>query len=69
MTYALHEILEVHELAALKTVSLTKSKTMQLLVTDPALKSLMQQDAALATAHLQDLEGLLTNAVNGGDIL
>lgn len=32
--YALHEMLEVHEMAAFKTVCMTKSKTMQALVTD-----------------------------------
>lgn len=47
-TYALHEMLEVHEIAAFKTVCMTKSKTMQALVTDPELKQILQQDAILS---------------------
>jgi hypothetical protein len=62
MSYALHEILEVHELAAVKSVTLTKSKTMQLLVSDPALKRIMQQDVLASTRHLQEFEKLLSEA-------
>lgn len=62
MSYALHEILEVHELTAFKTVCLTKSKTMQMLVSDPQLKALMQRDVELSTGHLLDFESLLSSA-------
>ncbi|ETT36214.1 hypothetical protein NSQ20_17340 [Paenibacillus sp. FSL K6-1122] len=61
-TYALHEILEVHEIAAFKTVCMTKSKTMQALVTDPELKQILQQDAILSQQQLQELGGVLSKA-------
>ncbi|MFS0855822.1 hypothetical protein [Paenibacillus taichungensis] len=61
-TYALHEMLEVHEIAAFKTVCMTKSKTMQALVTDPELKQILQQDATLSQQQLQELGGVLSNA-------
>ncbi|MFB8373001.1 hypothetical protein MKY92_15995 [Paenibacillus sp. FSL R5-0623] len=60
--YALHEVLEVHEIAAFKTVCMTKSKTMQALVTDPELKQILQQDATLSQQQLQELGGVLTKA-------
>ncbi|MGO4270635.1 hypothetical protein AB4Z22_12425 [Paenibacillus sp. TAF58] len=62
MAYALHETLEVHEIAAFKTVCLTKSKTMKLLVSDPALNEILQQDVELSTRQLQELGTILTNA-------
>ncbi|MGC5770901.1 hypothetical protein [Paenibacillus pabuli] len=58
--YALHEILEVHEIAAFKTVCMTKSKTMQALVTDPELMQILQQDATLSQQQLQELGGVLS---------
>ncbi|WP_419875890.1 hypothetical protein [Candidatus Pristimantibacillus sp. PTI5] len=47
--YALHEMLEFHEMAAFKTVCMTKTKTktMQALVTDPELIQILQQDVQL----------------------
>lgn len=62
MSYALHEVLEVHELATFKTNCLTKSKTMQMLVSDPRLKELMQMDAELTSTQLQELGAILTKA-------
>lgn len=62
MSYALHEVLEVHEIAAFKTICLTKAKTMQLLVSDPELKALMQLDADLAASQLQQLGSILNKA-------
>jgi similar to spore coat protein len=62
MDYALHETLEVHEIAAFKTVCMTKSKTMQALVSDPALKAIMQQDVDISTGQLQELGAILTKA-------
>ena len=62
MKYALHETLEVHEIAAFKTVCLTKSKTMQKLVSDPALKSLLQRDVLISTRQLQELAAVLNQA-------
>lgn len=63
MAYALHETLEVHEIAAFKTVCLTKSKTMKLLVSDPALKEILLQDVEVSTRQLQELEAILTKAI------
>ncbi len=60
--YAWHEVLEVHELAAFKTICLTKSKTMDMLVSDPQLKSLMQQDAEQSATQLQALSTILNKA-------
>lgn len=57
--YAPHETLELHEIAAFKTVCLTKSKTMKALVTDGKLKELMKLDVELSTRHLQEMRELL----------
>ncbi|MFC0215551.1 hypothetical protein ACFFK0_24455 [Paenibacillus chartarius] len=61
MVYALHETLEVHEIAAFKTVCLTKSKTMRALVSDPALKQILQRDVDISTRQLQELGAILSN--------
>lgn len=58
-TYAMHELLEAHEIAAFKTVCMTKSKTMQALVTDPELKLILQQDAAMSSDQLAELAAVL----------
>lgn len=63
MAYALHETLELHEMAAFKAVGLTKSKTLQGLVTDPALKELLQLDVDLTTRQLREFEELLSKAI------
>lgn len=60
--YALHEVLEVHEIAAFKTICMTKSKTMQALVSDPELTAILKQDVQLSTQQLQELAGLLSKA-------
>ncbi|AYB44430.1 hypothetical protein V4V36_27985 [Paenibacillus lautus] len=60
--YALHEMLEVHEIAAFKTVCMTKSKTMQALVTDPELMQILQQDVTTSQQQLQELGGVLSKA-------
>ncbi|MBR3121646.1 hypothetical protein [Oceanobacillus profundus] len=62
MNYALHEVLEVHEMAAFKTNCLTKSKTMKALVTDKQLKDIMQQDIDVSTRQLQEYASILSNA-------
>jgi similar to spore coat protein len=62
-TYALHETLEVHEIAAFKAVCMTKSKTMQALVSDPELKGILQEDVQLSTRQLQELGSLLSKAM------
>ncbi|MDQ1911758.1 hypothetical protein D3C73_1514860 [compost metagenome] len=60
--YTRHETMDLHEIAVFKTVSLTKSKTMQVLVSDPDLKSILQQDVQTSTRQLQELQSLLTKA-------
>lgn len=62
MDYTLHEVLEVQEIAAFKTVCLTKSKTMKALVSDQQLKDFMQQDVDISTRQLQELASILSNA-------
>ncbi|HZG57072.1 hypothetical protein [Paenibacillus sp.] len=52
----------MHELAAFKTVGLTKSKTMKALVTDEKLKALLQEDVEQSTRHLEQFRALLTKA-------
>jgi similar to spore coat protein len=54
-----HESIEVHEILSFKNVSLTKSLTMQSLVSDPELKTILQQDAAVSQRHVQELSELL----------
>ncbi|QYK70077.1 MULTISPECIES: hypothetical protein [Paenibacillus] len=64
MVYGLHETLEVHELSAFKAVCLSKSKTMQALISDPTLKAILQQDVDLSTRQLQELSTLLDRAIS-----
>ncbi|PZD97681.1 hypothetical protein DNH61_01325 [Paenibacillus sambharensis] len=59
MNYALHESLEVHEMAVFKAVCLTNSKTMSALVSDEELKRLMLEDVQLSTRQLQELDAIL----------
>lgn len=59
--YALHETLDLHEVATFKALCMTKAKTMQILVTDPELKALMQADVELSTRQLTELQALLGN--------
>ncbi|MFC4100327.1 hypothetical protein [Paenibacillus xanthanilyticus] len=63
MDFALHETLEVHELAAFKTICLTTAKTMRGLVSDPQLKDILQQDVETTHVQLQELGTLLTKAI------
>ncbi|AIQ62175.1 Spore coat protein F precursor [compost metagenome] len=62
MSYAFHEVLDVHEITAFKTICLTKAKTMQMLVSDPQLKSLMQLDAEISASQLQELGSIIKKA-------
>ncbi|KKD55992.1 MULTISPECIES: hypothetical protein [Paenibacillus] len=68
MVYGLHETLEVHELSAFKTVCLTKSKTMQALISDPALKAILQKDVDLTTRQLQELGNVLNQASSSQEV-
>jgi similar to spore coat protein len=56
---ATHEILEVLEILSMKNVCLTKSATMQTLVTDPQLKTLLQQDVQSSKQAIQELQTVL----------
>lgn len=67
--FALHETLELAEMTAFKTVCLTKAKTMQLLVSDPALKELMQDDVRLSSRQLEELNEFLARATERGNEL
>lgn len=61
MEFGLHETLELHEIATFKSLCMTKSKTMQILVSDNDLKLILQQDVQLSTRQLQELNGLLSS--------
>lgn len=61
MEFGLHETLELHEIATFKSLCMTKSKTMQILVSDNDLKQILQQDVQLSTRQLQELNGLLSS--------
>ncbi|ASJ57253.1 hypothetical protein [Brevibacillus formosus] len=62
MSYGLHEQLELHEIASFKTICMTKSKTMQGLVSDETLRQLLADDVVVSTRQLQELSSLLTKA-------
>ncbi|MFJ7727851.1 hypothetical protein ACIQXV_17025 [Neobacillus sp. NPDC097160] len=62
MNYALHEVLEVQEMAAFKTLCMSKSKTMRALVTDQKLLDIMQQDVKTSTRQLQEFSSILSKA-------
>jgi similar to spore coat protein len=62
--YGAHETCDLHEVTAFKALCLTKSKTMQALVEDPELKSLLQMDVELSTRQLKELDTLLAKAVH-----
>ena len=55
----LHETLELHEILNFKSVCLTKSKSMQLLVSDENLKALMGKDVEQSYRAIGELQNLL----------
>ena len=57
---ALHEMMELHEVLTFKSVCMTKSKTMQGLVADEELKSLMQKDVEQSANAIHELQNLLS---------
>lgn len=63
--YAIHETLEVQEIAAFKTVCMSKSKTMQVLVSDADLKQILINDVQTSTQQLQELSKLLSKSQQG----
>ncbi|EJL26858.1 hypothetical protein [Brevibacillus sp. BC25] len=62
MNYGLHEQLELHEIASFKTICMTKSKTMQALVSDETLRQILADDVLASTRQLQELSSLLAKA-------
>ncbi|WP_055105734.1 hypothetical protein [Paenibacillus ihumii] len=54
-----HEKLELHELLTFKTTCLTKSQTMASMVTDPNLKTILENDVRSGTEDIQQLRNLL----------
>jgi similar to spore coat protein len=62
--FGVHETLDLHEVTAFKTLCMTKSKTMQALVSDADLKALMRNDVEMSTRQLKELDGLLAKAVH-----
>lgn len=60
MDYALHESLELSEIAAFKTICLTKAKTMKALVSDEALKQILELDVQVSSRQLGELDALLS---------
>jgi similar to spore coat protein len=59
---ALHETLELHEILTFKNICCTKSATMQGLVSDPELKSILQLDCEMSKKHIQELSNLLSRS-------
>lgn len=59
MSYALHEQLELHEIAVLKTVALTKVKTMRMLVSCEELQTIMSYETDAMTRQLEEIGALL----------
>ncbi|MDR6224880.1 spore coat protein [Desmospora profundinema] len=62
MNLAVHEAAEVHELLMFKNCCAAKAGMMQNMVQDPQLKALIQQDLQTGRQHIQQLQGLLSNA-------
>ncbi|WAH39457.1 hypothetical protein [Alicyclobacillus dauci] len=58
--FATHETMEVHELLVFKNVCMTKSVTMQSLVSDNELNGLLDTCAQTDKRHIEDLQGLLS---------
>jgi len=58
-----HETMELHELLAFKNVCLTKSRTMQPLVSDENLKNLLQKAVDVDRRHIQDLQDILSTGI------
>jgi similar to spore coat protein len=57
---AVHETMELHELLMFKSCCMTKSKTMQGLVADEDLKSIMQLDVEQSSKAVKGLQNLLS---------
>lgn len=60
--YAPHEVLEVHEVLTLKTVSAVKSSMMQGLAADKELKQLLEDDVNASQQAVDELKEILEDA-------
>jgi similar to spore coat protein len=61
-----HEALDLHAILGLKTNCASRSASMAQLVSDQALRGLLQKDVRAGTQHAQQLQGLLQGATRGG---
>lgn len=59
---ATHETLELLEILTFKNVCVTKSKTMQGLVSDPELKTILQNDVQTGARQITELTNLVSKA-------
>jgi similar to spore coat protein len=57
---AVHETMELHELLMFKSCCMTKSNTMQGLVSDQDLRSIMQLDVEQSSKAIKGLQNLLS---------
>lgn len=57
---ATHETMELLELLTTKNVCLTKSKTMQTLVSDNELKTILQNDVQNTARQITELQSLIS---------
>lgn len=60
---ALHETLDLHEILSFKNVCVTKAATMQGLVSDPQLKTFLQQDVQKGQQMITEIQKLLSQQV------
>lgn len=68
-----NEVMQIHEMLNLKTISMTVSKLMEGGVIDQDLKKILEKDAQLSRKEIGELQNLLNDApilgceVNGND--
>lgn len=58
-----HETLDLHELLASKTVSVTRTSAMLSAVNDPELRAVMEGDIQMCSKHAKDIQSLLNKAL------
>ncbi|PPA70385.1 hypothetical protein [Jeotgalibacillus proteolyticus] len=61
--YAVHEILEVHEMITIKSASVAKSTLMRGLASDKGLKDLLQEDAETAQKAVKELSEVIEKGI------
>lgn len=59
MGYAIHEILEVHEMLTIRSASTAKSTLMRGLASDKGLKDLLKEDAASSQQAVKELSEII----------